>query len=95
MNTRQIDYVTEDFYESLSFMDGEMPDLDTVRELFYEDGLLVNMSFGKPITYSAESFARTRWKIRSAEGPANTIYAARVIFKNGCFRQGGPAHQRL
>jgi hypothetical protein len=59
MNTRQIDYITEDFYESLSFMDGELPDLDAVRELFYEDGLLVNMSFGKPITYSMESFIRT------------------------------------
>jgi hypothetical protein len=59
MNARQIDYITEDFYESLSFMDGELPDLDAVRELFYEDGLLINMSFGKPITYSTESFIRT------------------------------------
>jgi len=58
MNTRAIDYVTEDFYESLSFMDGEMPDLDTVRELFYEDAMLYNMSFGKPVTYSVESFIR-------------------------------------
>jgi len=48
MNTRAIDYITEDFYESLSFMDDELPDLDT--------GLLINMSFGKPITYTAESF---------------------------------------
>jgi hypothetical protein len=59
MTNRQIDYITEDFYESLSFMDGELPDLDTVRELFHEDGLLINMSFGKPITYSIESFIRT------------------------------------
>jgi len=58
MNTRPIDYITEDFYESLSFMDGEQPDLNTIRELFHEDGLLINMSFGKPITYSVESFVR-------------------------------------
>jgi len=58
MSTRQIDYITEDFYESLSFMDGELPDMDTVRELFYDDGLLVNMSFGKPIKYSTESFIK-------------------------------------
>jgi hypothetical protein len=58
MNTRQIDYITEDFYESLSFMDGELPVLDAVRELFYEDGLMINMSFGKPITYSIDSFVR-------------------------------------
>ena len=56
MNTRAIDYVTEDFYESLSFMDGELPDLETVKELFYADGLLINNSFGKPIKFTAESF---------------------------------------
>ena len=56
MNTRAIDYVTEDFYESLSFMDGELPDLETVRSLFYADGLLVNNSFGKAIKYTADSF---------------------------------------
>jgi hypothetical protein len=56
MNARAIDYVTEDFYESLSFMDGEMPDLDTVRDLFYGEGVLINMSFGKPVTYTAASF---------------------------------------
>jgi hypothetical protein len=56
MNTRAIDYVTEDFYESLSFMDGEMPDLETVQSLFYSDGLLINNSFGRPIKFTAESF---------------------------------------
>jgi hypothetical protein len=56
MNTRAIDYVTEDFYESLSFMDGELPDLDTVRELFYADGLLINNSFGNPVKFTVESF---------------------------------------
>lgn len=56
MNVRAIDYITEDFYESLSFQDGELPDLETVSELFYADGLLINNSFGKPITFTAETF---------------------------------------
>ena len=56
MNARAIDYVTEDFYESLSFMDGEMPDLETVQSLFYGDGLLINNSFGSPIKFTAASF---------------------------------------
>jgi hypothetical protein len=56
MNTRAIDYVTEDFYECLSFMDGELPDLETVRDLFYEDGLLVNNSFTQPVKFSADEF---------------------------------------
>jgi hypothetical protein len=58
MNARAIDYITEDFYESLSFQDGEMPDLETVAGLFYADGLLVNNSFAKPVTFSAESFTQ-------------------------------------
>ena len=37
-------------------MDGELPDLETVRSLFYADGLLVNNSSGRPIRYSADSF---------------------------------------
>lgn len=56
MNTRAIDYITEDFYESLSFQDGEMPDLETVKSLFYADGLLVNNSFAVPVTFTAASF---------------------------------------
>jgi hypothetical protein len=56
MNTRAIDYITEDFYESLSFQDGEMPDLETVGSLFYADGLLINNSFGNPLTYTAGTF---------------------------------------
>jgi hypothetical protein len=59
MNTRAIDYVTEDFYESLSFMDGELPDLETVKELFYADGLLVNNSFAVPVRFTAESFIKS------------------------------------
>jgi hypothetical protein len=59
MSTRQVDYITEDLYESLSFMDSELPDLETVRELFYPPGLLINMSFGKPITYTIDSFVES------------------------------------
>ena len=58
MNVRAIDYITEDFYESLSFQDGELPDLETVQDLFYADGVLINNSFGKPVTFTAASFVQ-------------------------------------
>jgi len=58
MSTRAIDFITEDFYESLSFMDGELPDLETVRSLFYGDGLLINNSSGQAVKYTAESFIK-------------------------------------
>jgi hypothetical protein len=59
MNPRAIDYVTEEFYESLSFQDGEVPDLDNVKTLFYGDGVLINNSFSKPIAYTADTFIQT------------------------------------
>ena len=59
MNTRAIDYITEDFYESLSFQDGEMPDLETVTALFYDEGLLINNTFGKPVKFTAETFTQS------------------------------------
>ncbi|HVW95040.1 MAG TPA: hypothetical protein VHA56_03645 [Mucilaginibacter sp.] len=56
MNPRAIDYITEDFYESISFQDGELPDLETVRELFHGGGQLINNSFGRPVIYSIDTF---------------------------------------
>jgi hypothetical protein len=58
MNTRAIDFITEDFYESLSFMDGELPDLETVRSFFYGEGLLINNSTSEPVKYTSESFTK-------------------------------------
>src|SRR6202012_5882209 len=58
MNTRAIDYITEDFYESLSFQDGEMPDLETTQSLFLGEGLLINNTFSKPVTFSVSSFIK-------------------------------------
>jgi len=59
MNQRGIDYITEDFYESLSFQDGEMPDLETVKELFYENGLLINNSFSKPVIFTVDEYIQS------------------------------------
>ena len=56
MNARAIDYITEDFYELLSFMDGEMPDLETTGSLFLPDAMLINNSLGKPLKYTPEAF---------------------------------------
>lgn len=58
MNIRAIDYITEDFYESLSFQDGELPDLETVKSLFHDDGLLINNSFARPMSFTVESYAQ-------------------------------------
>jgi len=84
MNTRAIDYVTEDFYESLSFMDGELPDLETVKELFYADGLLINNSFGKPIKFTAESFT-TDMEMQIEEGKLTQFMQRELYSKTEIF----------
>ncbi len=91
MNTRAIDYITEDFYESLSFQDGELPDLETVRGLFYADGLLVNNSFSKPIAFTAETFTR-KLEDQIAEGSLLHFMQRELYAKTEVF---GKAAQRL
>jgi hypothetical protein len=56
MSTTEIDYLTRDFYQSISFGNSEAPDFGPVKMLFFGDGILVNNSFNKPITFTAESF---------------------------------------
>ena len=59
MNARAIDYITEDFYESLSFMDGELPDLETVESLFLPGAIIINNTAAKPIRYTPKSFTES------------------------------------
>lgn len=91
MNPRGIDYITEDFYESLSFQDAEQPDLETVRSLFYADGLLINNSFGKPITFTAETFVKA-FEAQVAEGTLQQFMQRELFSKTEVF---GKVAQRL
>jgi hypothetical protein len=56
MSITEIDYLTTDFYKATSFQNEETPDFTPLKILFYGEGILVNNSFGKPITFNAESF---------------------------------------
>ena len=91
MNARAIDYITEDFYESLSFQDAEQPDLETVRGLFYADGLLVNNSFGKPVTFTTETFLQTL-EAQIADGTLKQFMQRELFSKTDIF---GKVAQRL
>src|ERR1700743_2848980 len=91
MNTRAIDYITEDFYESLSFQDGEQPDLETVSSLFFEDGLLVNNSFSKPVTFTAETYTQTL-EAQIASGSLQQFMQRELYSKTDIF---GKVAQRL
>ena len=56
MSTAEIDFLTRDFYKAISFVRSEPPDFTPVKILFYGEGILINNSFSKPITFTAETF---------------------------------------
>ncbi|MGN6394173.1 MAG: hypothetical protein ACTHMI_01325 [Mucilaginibacter sp.] len=84
MNTRAIDYVTEDFYESLSFQDGELPDLETVKELFYGNGVLINNSFARPVEFTLETFTQAI-ESQVAEGNLQQFMQRELFSKTDVF----------
>jgi hypothetical protein len=91
MNPRAIDYVTEEFYESLSFQDGEVPDLDSVKTVFYGDGLLINNSFSRPVVFTADSFTQTL-ESQIAEGTLKQFMQRELYAKTEVF---GKVAQRI
>ncbi|MEO6851244.1 MAG: hypothetical protein ABI203_03715 [Mucilaginibacter sp.] len=56
MSISAIDHLTADFYNAISFKNETIPDFTPLKILFYGDGILVNNTFSKPITFNAESF---------------------------------------
>ena len=56
MSIIEIDFLTKDFYKAISFQNEETPDFAPVKILFYGDGILINNSFSKPISFTAEMF---------------------------------------
>lgn len=58
MSIAEIDYLTKDFYQAISFDHSAPPDFTPVKILFYGPGMLINNTFSKPITFTAESFIK-------------------------------------
>jgi len=58
MSIAEIDYLVKDFYQAISFGHSAPPDFAPVKILFYGTGMLINNTFNKPITFTAESFIR-------------------------------------
>jgi hypothetical protein len=56
MNTTGIDFLTKDFYKAISFQNEVIPDFTPLKILFYGEGIMINNSFSKPITFTAGSF---------------------------------------
>ncbi len=58
MSIAEIDYLAKDFYQAISFDHSAPPDFTPVKILFYGAGILINNTFNKPISFTAESFVK-------------------------------------
>ncbi|HTD41466.1 MAG TPA: hypothetical protein VK671_12645 [Mucilaginibacter sp.] len=90
MSIAEIDYLTKDFYQAISFMRSEPPDFTPVKILFYGEGILVNNSFNKPITFTAETFVEAM-ESQVAEGAIEQFMQRELHSKTEIF--GKVAHR--
>lgn len=90
MGIAEIDYLTKDFYQAISFMRSEPPDFAPVKILFYGQGILVNNSFSKPITFTAETFVGAM-ESQVAEGAIEQFMQREIHSKTEIF--GKVAHR--
>jgi hypothetical protein len=67
MDTTGIDVLIKDFYKEISFVGAVPPELASLKILFFGDGILINNSFSKPITFTIESYIQAI-KVQVADG---------------------------
>ncbi|HXH99520.1 MAG TPA: hypothetical protein VNI52_04575 [Sphingobacteriaceae bacterium] len=58
LNTQALDHLTEQFYQCVSFDQERYPNFDTMQDLFYGAGKLINNNFDNPIDFTAQSFSQ-------------------------------------
>jgi len=90
MSIVEIDYLTKDFYQAISFGHSEPPNFTPVKILFYGVGILINNSFSKPITFTAESFVKAM-ESQVAEGTIEQFMQRELHSKTEIF--GKVAHR--
>ena len=84
MSTAEIDFLTRDFYKAISFVRSEPPDFTPVKILFYGEGFLINNSFSKPITFTAETFVEAM-ESQVAEGAIEQFIQRELYAKTEIF----------
>ena len=59
MDIQEIDHLTENFYQCISFNKERYPNVYKLKELFYGVGKLINHNFEYPIEYTVDSFSQS------------------------------------
>lgn len=77
INIRQIDKLTESFYECVSFNEEHYPKFDELQALFYGAGKLINNNYDPPLDFTVQSYIQAVMH-QIEEGNA-TFYAQQEI----------------
>ena len=91
MATSEIDFLTTDFYKTISFKKGVVPDFADLHILFYGEGSLINNTFADPITFTVESYVQAL-QSKVADGDVVQFFQQELYSKTDVF---GKAAQRL
>ena len=88
MDTTEIDDLTRDFYQSISFAHAEPPDFTPVKILFFGEGILINNTFNTPIVFTAQSFIQAM-ESQVAEGSIEQFVERELHSKTEVFGKVG------
>lgn len=58
LKIQEIDHLTENFYDCISFNSEHYPKFDRLQELFYGAGKLINTNFDTPLDFTVQSYAQ-------------------------------------
>ncbi|OKS85987.1 hypothetical protein [Mucilaginibacter polytrichastri] len=84
MSTSDIDFLVTDFYQTLTFVAGDKPDLNALEALFHEEAILINNTFGRPLTFTPEEFAKGI-QTKVADGSMEQFMQREVFSKTEVF----------
>jgi len=77
MTNLEIDHLTKRFYESICFSSERFPNIDSLQELFYGDGKLINGNFENPLEFTLGTYIQA--VMRQIEAGNATFFSQQEI----------------
>ncbi|MEP1093632.1 MAG: hypothetical protein ABJG78_00905 [Cyclobacteriaceae bacterium] len=60
IDLQEINKLTSQFFGLFTNSDGKVPQVDRIRDIFIEEGMIINNTSGQPLTYNLDSFIEPR-----------------------------------
>lgn len=80
MNIQEIDRLTRQFYDCVSFNEEHYPGIDKLPELFFGAGKLINNNYDKPMDFTVQSYMQA--VMRQIEEGNASFYAQQEVSDN-------------